>query len=82
MSRSENTILLGVSRYGSDTEATGEEAKGDLLYFDYNKATLEIKYVPEKSHNGIAGIPVDIEIKYQTHWRDGKDAAGNLIDNI
>jgi len=81
VSRTEKTLLLGVSRYGNDTEATGDEAKGDLLYFDLNSSTLGIQYNEEKSCKGIAGIPVDVEIKYQTHWRDGM-FKGELKDNI
>ncbi len=81
VSRTEKTLLLGVSRYGNDTEALGEEAKGDLLYFDLNSSTLEVQYNEEKSCKGISGIPVDVEIKYQTHWRDGM-FKGELKDNI
>lgn len=62
-------------------EASGEEAKGDLLYFDLNSSTLNVQYNEEKSYKGISGIPVDVEIKYQTHWRDGM-FKGELKDNI
>ena len=81
VSRTEKTLLLGVSRYGNDTEAAGEEAKGDLLYFDLNSSTLGVQYNEGKSYKGISGIPVDVEIKYQTHWRDGM-FKGELKDNI
>ena len=81
VSRTEKTLLLGVSRYGNDVEASGEEAKGDLLYFDLNSSTLNVQYNEEKSYKGISGIPVDVEIKYQTHWRDGM-FKGELKDNI
>lgn len=82
VSRTEQTLILGVSRYGSDTEGNGEELKGDILYFDLNNSTLQLTYREDKSARGIAGIPVDVEIKYQTHWRDGIDATGNVIDKI
>ena len=73
VSRTEKTLLVGVSRYGDDAEAMGEEAKGDILYFDLNSSTMDIQYNEEKSHKGVAGIPVDVEIKYQTHYRNGID---------
>lgn len=82
VSRSEKTLLLGVSRYGSDPEGMGEEPKGDLLYFDLNATTINITYREDKSYKGISGIPVDVEIKYQNYWRDGLDIDGTLIDNI
>ena len=83
VSRSEKTLLIGVSRYGTDTEAMGDEAKGDLLYFDLNVSGKQFKYNEEKSAKGIAGIPVDVEIKYQTYWRNGMEQDGmTLRDNI
>lgn len=82
VSRTEKTLLVGVSRYGDDAEAMGEEAKGDILYFDLNSSTMDIQYNEEKSHKGVAGIPVDVEIKYQTHYRNGIDRNGVLQDNI
>ena len=75
-------MLVGVSRYGNDAEAEGEEAKGDLLYFDLDKGAGTLKYNAEKSHKGISGIPVDVQIKYQTHYRNGVDVYGTLRDNI
>lgn len=82
VSRTEQTMLVGVSRYGNDAEAEGEEAKGDLLYFDLDKGAGTLKYNAEKSHKGISGIPVDVQIKYQTHYRNGVDVYGTLRDNI
>lgn len=82
VSRTESTVLVGVSRYGEDSQAQGEEPKGDILYFDLNKGTGVLIYNEEKSSKGVAGIPVDIEIKYQTHWRNGEDTGGKLKDNI
>ena len=59
VSRTEKTLLLGVSRYGNDMEASGEEAKGDLLYFDLNSSTLSVQYNEEKSYKGKVFIFVD-----------------------
>lgn len=81
VSRSEMTLLVGVSRYGTDLEGSGEENKGDLLLFNLNKTSLELTF--NKKYEGISGIPVDVQIKYQTHWRDGKANGGvTLLDNI
>ena len=81
VSRTERTVLVGVSRYGADKDATGDEAKGDLLWFDLDKGSGAMTYNAEKSHKGIAGIPVDVEIKYQTHYRNGqRDEV--IMDNI
>lgn len=82
VSRTEKTMLVGVSRYGNDKEAMGEEPKGDLLYFDLDKGAGTLTYQAEKSHKGISGIPVDVEIKYQNHYRNGEDMSGVLKDNI
>lgn len=82
VSRTEKTMLVGVSRYGDDAEAMGDEPKGDLLYFDIDSGSGTLTYNAEKSHKGISGIPVDVEIKYQTHYRNGLDLSGNLKDNI
>lgn len=82
VSRTEKTMLVGVSRYGNDKEGMGGEPKGDLLYFDLDKGTVTLTYQAEKSHKGISGIPVDVEIKYQNHYRNGEDMSGVLKDNI
>lgn len=82
VSRTEKTMLVGVSRYGNDNEGMGDEPKGDLLYFDLDKGTVTLTYQAEKSHKGISGIPVDVEIKYQNHYRNGEDMSGVLKDNI
>lgn len=82
VSRSEKTLLLGVSRYAHDDQASGEEAKGDILYFDLDASNGRINFNPEKSSQGISGIPVDVEIKYQTFWRDGMNEKGESVDNI
>lgn len=81
VSRTEKTLILGVSRYGTDKEGNGEENKGDVLVFSLDKTglglTLKNKYV------GVSGIPVDVKIKYQTHWRDGRNNGGAVeLDNI
>ncbi len=78
VSRSEQTMLLGVSRYGADDpEAMDNENKGDLVRLKMNPATLTLTY--DKTYEGVAGIPVDVTIKYQTHIRDGKDFATNQV---
>ena len=82
VSRTEKTMLVGVSRYGTDSEASGDEPKGDLLYFDLDSGAGTLTYNAEKSHRGIAGIPVDVEIKYQSHYRNGVNLSGELKDNI
>lgn len=84
VSRSEKTMLVGVSRYGTDSEAQGEEAQGDILYFDLNSGSGVLTYNAEKSekNKGVSGIPVEIQIKYQTHYRNGIDYDGTLQDNI
>lgn len=82
VSRTEKTMLVGVSRYGNDKEGMGDEPKGDLLYFDLDKGTVTLTYQAEKSHKGISGIPIDVEIKYQNHYRNGEDMSGVLKDNI
>ena len=83
VSRSEKTLLLGVSRYGTDAEAMTDELMGDILYFDLDVSNKQIKYNEAKSARGIAGIPVDVEIKYQTYWRNGCLQDGvTLKDNI
>jgi len=81
VSRTEMTMILGVSRYGSDKNGNGDENKGDILVFDLDKVSLGLTL--NKKHTGVAGIPVDVQIKYQTHWRDGRSNGGvNLMDNI
>lgn len=83
VSRSEKTLLVGVSRYGTDTGAMSEEPLGDILYFDLDVSNKQFKYNEGKSAKGIAGIPVDVEIKYQTYWRNGCEQDGiTLKDNI
>lgn len=82
LSRTEKTLLVGVSRYNGDPNAEGDEPKGDVLYFDFDSGAGTLQYNAEKSARGVAGIPVDIEIKYQTHYRNGLDFDGILKDNI
>lgn len=80
VSRTERTMLLGVSRYGSDTEAMSEENKGDLVVLDLNREQLTLEY--DHKYEGVAGIPVDVKIKYQTHYRYGEDyVTKEVIDN-
>ena len=71
----EQEILLGVSRYGDDTEGMSEELKGDVLVLDLKTGELVKKY------EGVAGVPVDVKIKYQKWLRDGKEG-GNIVDML
>ncbi|MFA5849651.1 MAG: PKD-like family lipoprotein [Bacteroidales bacterium] len=81
VSRTEMTLIIGVSRYGTDKQGAGTENKGDILVFNLDKTTLELTL--NKKHQAISGIPVDVQIKYQTHWRDGRSNGGvTLLDNI
>lgn len=81
VSRSEMSLLLGVSRYGADTEAMDDEAKGDILGFSLNNA-YNVTHNPSVTYKGIAGIPVDVKVKYSTNRRYGLDLTDKLIDNI
>lgn len=81
VSRTENTLILGVSRYGNNTNGDGEENKGDELVFNLDKVSLGLTL--KNKYEGVSGIPVDVKIKYQTHWRDGKSNGGAaVLDNI
>lgn len=81
VSRTEKTLILGVSRYGSDKNGDGEEKKGDILVFNLDKTSLGLTL--KEKYIGVAGIPVDVKIKYQTHWRDGRSNGGiTELDNI
>lgn len=81
VSRTEKTMLVAVSRYGSDIDGTGEP-KGDLLWFNLDASSGRLEYNAEKSYRGISGIPVDVQVKYQTHYRNGLNFNGVLMDNI
>ncbi len=81
ISRSENSLILGVSRYGQDKNGDGDENKGDILVFDLDKVSFNLTL--KKKYGGVSGIPIDVQIKYQTNWRDGKSNGGvTLLDNI
>lgn len=76
LTRSQKSIVLGVSRYGNDTEGESDELKGDVVVLDAD--TWEVKsYYPS-----VAGYPVDIIVKYQENYRGGMDENGNMMDNI
>lgn len=80
ISRTQRTILLGVSRYGTnDPDAMSEENKGDLVVLDLSSS---LNVTLREIHKGVCGIPVDVQIKYQSHYRDGKDRDGSFIDLI
>lgn len=81
VSRTEKTLILGVSRYGTDKQGNGEEAKGDVLVFNLDKVGLGLTL--KQKYQGVSGIPADVKIKYQTHWRDGRSNGGvTELDNI
>jgi len=81
VSRTEKTLLLGVSRYGADKDGNGDTNKGDILRFDLDKTSLGLTL--KEKYEGVSGIPVDVKIKYQTHWRDGRSNGGvTELDNI
>ncbi len=73
VSRTEQEIVLGVSRYGEDSEAMSDELKGDVLVLKLDDRSLIRKY------SGIAGRPVDVIIKYQKYLWDGKEN-GAVVD--
>lgn len=80
ISRSQRTLLLGVSRYGNnDPEAMSEENKGDLVVLNLSSS---LNVTLREIHRGVCGIPVDVQIKYQSHYRDGKNIDGSFIDLI
>mgnify|MGYP000392838286 FL=1 len=74
LSRTEQEILLGISRYGEDTEGMGEELKGDVLVLDLKNMNMIRKY------EGVAGYPVDLMVKYQKFLRDGKENGVDVSD--
>lgn len=81
VSRTEKTLIVGVSRYGSNSNGDGEEPKGDILLFDLDKVSLNLSL--REKYEGVAGIPVDVQIKYQTHWRNGLSNGGVAeMDNL
>jgi len=81
MSRTEKTIVLGVSRYGNDRTGNGEELKGDVVVLD--AATFRVKkdsLGEDMIFRGVCGYPVDIMVKWQNWYRDGKDQDGKVMD--
>lgn len=76
LTRSQKSVVLGISRYGNDTEGESDELKGDVVVLDAD--TWEVKnYYP-----AVSGYPVDIMVKYQENYRGGMDENGNMMDNI
>lgn len=83
VSRTEKTIVLGISRYGNDTEGKGDVLKGDVVYLD--AVTYQVKKDAKGKdmiYRGICGYPEDIMIKWQSWYRDGKDQNGKVMDAI
>lgn len=76
LTRSEKSIILGVSRYGSDVTGESDELKGDVIVLDTE--TWKVRnYYPE-----VSGYPADVLVKYQENYRGGKDKNGKMMDNI
>lgn len=80
VSRTEKTILLAVSNYGTDKEGRGSVLKGDVVKLNFDKSASEAKL--SQIYSGISGFPVDIKIKYQNFLREGLDKDDKLIDKI
>ena len=83
MSRTEKTCVLGVSRYGNDKEGNSDELKGDVIYLDAQ--TWQVKKDlkgRDMIYRGVSGYPVDIIIKWQNWYRDGKNQNEKLMDAI
>lgn len=83
VSRTEKTLVLGVSRYGNDTRGNGDELKGDVIFLD--AATYEVvkdSKGKDMIYRGVSGYPVDILLKWQAWYRDGKNQNGKLMDAI
>lgn len=74
VSRTEQEVILGVSRYGNDTDGQDDELKGDVLVLDMKTWSLIKKY------EGVSGYPVDVTIKYQKFLRDGKENGSTVSD--
>lgn len=83
MSRTEKTLVLGISRYGNDKEGNSEELKGDVVFLDAQ--TWQVKKDlkgQDMIYRGVSGYPVDIMIKWQNWYRDGENQNGKLMDAI
>ena len=74
VTRTEQEVVLGVSRYGSDKDGMSDELKGDVLVL--NMKTMELI----KKYEGVSGCPVDVIIKYQKFLRDGKEDGSTVSD--
>lgn len=80
VSRTEKNLLLAVSRYGQDNNGSGKTLKGDVVKMHFNSSSLEAQL--DKKFEGVSGLPVDIQIKYQNFLRDGLDKDDKLVDKI
>lgn len=79
VSRSERTMLLGVSRYNGDTSASSDELKGDIVVLNLDKSNTKVTL--NKIYKGVCGIPTDVAFKYQNHYRNGVNYVdGKIID--
>jgi hypothetical protein len=75
VTRTENSIILGISRYGSDINGESDELKGDVLIIE-NKPGYKLV----EKNVGVSGYPVDIMIKHKGYYREGVDKYGVLQD--
>ena len=83
MSRSEKSIILGVSRYGEDHAGKGEELKGDVIVLDAETyAVKKDSKGRDMIYKGVCGYPVDIMVKWQEWYRDGKNHNNQLMDSL
>lgn len=83
MSRSEKSIILGISRYGDDHEGKGEKLKGDVIVLDAVTYTVKKDSKGrEMIYRGVCGYPVDIMVKWQEWYRDGKNHNNQLMDSL
>jgi len=81
MSRLEESIILGVSRYGNDRIGNGEELKGDVVVLD--AATFRVKKDSrgeDMIYRGVCGYPVDIMVKWLNWYRNGRNQNGRKMD--
>ncbi len=75
--------MLGISRYGDDRNGNGEELKGDVVILD--AATYRVRkdgQGKEMIYRGVCGYPVDIMVKWQNWYRDGKNQSGKVMDTL
>lgn len=80
VSRTEKTLLMAVSRYRNDAELNGTQPMGDVVRMNLNSSSISLEF--NKKYEGVSGKATDIQIKYQTFYRDGLNKDGELADKI